>query len=87
MKQYIINENELKYLLKESQLLNALQSGGVDNWQGYDESIYQYETDQHVKIDYIDDVLSRYAIYKEKSIITLDDAEEMYNELDNISKT
>ena len=87
MKQYIINENELKYLLKESQLLNALQSGGVDNWQGYDESIYQYETDQHVKIDYIDDVLSRYTIYNKETIITLDDAEEMYNELDNISKT
>lgn len=87
MKQYIINENELKDLLKESQLLNALQSGGVDNWQGYDESIYQYETDQHVKIDYIDDVLSRYTTYNKETIITLDNAEEMYNELDNLSKT
>lgn len=34
--------SELKDLLKASFKLDALEGGGVDNWEGYDESLSYY---------------------------------------------
>lgn len=34
--------SELKDLLKASFKLDALEGGGVDNWEGYDESLSHY---------------------------------------------
>lgn len=42
MKQYIINEKELKTLIKNSCMYKALEQGGVDNWVGYDISKEDY---------------------------------------------
>lgn len=38
-KKYIIKEKELVRLLKAEAILNALEAGGVDNWDWYGESI------------------------------------------------
>lgn len=38
MKNYVINEKELKHLLEDSWELTRLINNGVDNWQGYYES-------------------------------------------------
>ena len=43
MKKYIIDENELYRLLKYSMILEALENGGVDNWEWYGDSIYDYK--------------------------------------------
>lgn len=43
MKKYIIDENELYNLLESSMILEALENGGVDNWEWYDVSIYDYK--------------------------------------------
>ena len=43
MKNYIVSEDELKRLLKDSATLTALEMGGVDNWEWYGESIADYE--------------------------------------------
>lgn len=42
MKQYIINEDDLRDLLHSYYLLSALEYGGVDNWDWYSESIEDY---------------------------------------------
>lgn len=37
-----LTHSELKDLLKASFKLDALEGGGVDNWEGYDESLSHY---------------------------------------------
>lgn len=41
-KRYIIKADILKFLLENSYVLEALQSGGVDNWDYYDEALDEY---------------------------------------------
>lgn len=41
-KKISISEEEYDSLLNDSILLNCLQMMGVDNWDGYDEAIEQY---------------------------------------------
>ena len=41
-KKISISEEEYDSLLKDSILLNCLRMMGVDNWNGYDEAIEQY---------------------------------------------
>lgn len=36
MKYYKISEDALKELIRESKFLDALESYGLDNWDGYD---------------------------------------------------
>lgn len=38
-KKYIVSENDLIKLLEAEAVLNALEAGGVDNWDWYGESI------------------------------------------------
>ena len=38
----IIEESELLELLSDSEKLNALNNGGVDNWEWYGESIKNF---------------------------------------------
>lgn len=38
-----IEKNELEELLKAWHLMNALDHGGVDNWEWYGDSIHDYE--------------------------------------------
>ena len=83
MKQYIINEDDLIDLLRESQLLLALSVGGINNWDGFAKSIKNYETYTECDIYDVTDELCKFSIYKDD----MDEAKELYNELDNISKT
>ena len=83
MKQYIIDRDKLEILLKESQLLNALIAGGVENWEWYSDSINQFEIDFACDINDVEGMLYNFPIYKDD----MSEAEELYNELDNISKT
>ena len=41
-KKISISEEEYETLLNDSILLNCLEMMGVDNWDGYDEAIEQY---------------------------------------------
>ena len=41
-KKISISKEEYEALLNDSILLNCLQMMGVDNWDGYDEAIEQY---------------------------------------------
>ena len=45
MKYYKINEEDLKYFIECRARLEALESGGVDNWSWYGESYSDYLTD------------------------------------------
>lgn len=42
MKRYVIREDTLKALLRDSSKCKALEYGGVDNWSGYDLSVEDY---------------------------------------------
>ena len=42
MKYYLIEESRLKQLLESEARLDALEWGGVDNWEWYGESLNQY---------------------------------------------
>lgn len=42
MKYYLIEESRLKRLLESEARLDALEWGGVDNWEWYGESLSQY---------------------------------------------
>lgn len=42
MKYYKISEDQLKSFIESEEILTALQSGGVDNWSWYGESLYNY---------------------------------------------
>lgn len=52
MKQYIIDEKDLLYLIEEAMRLRCLEQDGVDNWVGYMES----------KKDFIKEELESYGI-------------------------
>jgi hypothetical protein len=43
MARYLIEENELISLLRDKLTLEALENGGVDNWQWYGESLHEHE--------------------------------------------
>ena len=45
MKYYKISETELKYLIRCRAELEALESGGVDNWSWYSDSRADYLED------------------------------------------
>ena len=60
MNKYQIEEKELLSLIRRDAKLSALEHGGVDNWEGYDESLNDY--DDEVKID-----LSKYSNSAEES--------------------
>ena len=45
MKYYKISEKYLKYLIESRARLEALESGGVDNWSWYGESYSDYLAD------------------------------------------
>lgn len=85
MKQYIINEEDLRDLLVCKQYLLALENAGVDNWEWYGEAIDSFEKENGVDIDFVEDTLSNFTVYSADK--SLDEAEELYKELDNISKT
>jgi hypothetical protein len=42
---YLITEENLLKLEKDSLILSALENGGVDNWDWYDVSIYTFAND------------------------------------------
>ena len=42
MKYYEVDEQDLKSLLYQAHKLTALESGGVDNWNWYGESIFEF---------------------------------------------
>ncbi len=48
VKKYIINEKELKELIKDSCKLNALENGGVDNWEWYGEALEEYNDEEEI---------------------------------------
>lgn len=60
-KLYRIEENELRYLIGTSIELEALVSGGVDNWSWYSDSINDYCNDyaeiNHVDVECINDIV------------------------------
>lgn len=41
-KWYMVSASELRELIHDSMKLCALESGGVDNWGGYSESIHEF---------------------------------------------
>ena len=73
MKFYKISEEDLKYLIKCRALLEALESGGVDNWSWYSESRADYLNemkeayglDQEEGLDFSDIVNKEIQSYKE----------------------
>lgn len=78
MKQYIINEDELKELLNAYFTLDALECGGVDNWEWYGDSFQEYLKDRLEKGSYdntyegfqilIDNELASYEVYHDDYI-------------------
>lgn len=55
---YILTENQLRSLLEDHLTLTALENGGVDNWEWYEDSIHEFEyydekrgmnTDRHLE--------------------------------------
>tara|TARA_Y100000780_G_C13682823_1_gene416628 strand:- start:397 stop:588 length:192 start_codon:yes stop_codon:yes gene_type:complete len=41
-RRYILDEDFYKELIKDQHLLTCLQNNGVDNWQGWDDAIDEY---------------------------------------------
>jgi len=39
VKARIMYDRKYNYLMKQEQILNALQAAGVDNWEGYEDAI------------------------------------------------
>lgn len=71
---YIIDECELKSLLRRSVELDALEIAGVDNWNYYIESFEDYfrdemeDTGKYVDgclTDYVDSLVDNYPTYEE----------------------
>lgn len=54
MEMKLIRKNELAELLRDSLKLRCLEAAGVDNWEWYDEAMYDYEADE-----YTDDELTK----------------------------
>jgi len=46
METVTISKKEYEELLKKSRKLRALENGGVDNWEWYDESLTKYYDDE-----------------------------------------
>ena len=61
----IIPKNEFADLLRDSDKLNRLECGGVDNWEWYGESLYSDEDSFYEEIqDMSDDDLIDFCGYK-----------------------
>lgn len=48
MKKYILSEKQLEKLLMDSLKFSALDIGGVDNWIGYSDSLYNFLKDEEI---------------------------------------
>lgn len=64
-KKYIITESELRELLHDTLQLEALYSGGVDNWDWYGASIRDYEERNGDIEETIENLLSDYPPFVE----------------------
>ena len=58
-----MSKNELSskriiQLLKAEKLLNALEAGGVDNWEGYDESLKDLRKEEEIDNLVVDTIYS-----------------------------
>ena len=60
MTKRIIEEDELLQLLEHDAILSALESGGVDNWDWYEDSMEDLEFPD-------DESLAKYPVYHEES--------------------
>lgn len=49
-----VEEKRLAELLREEWKLNALEAGGVDNWEWYEESLFH--SDEGKALNYIEDM-------------------------------
>lgn len=77
MKYYEIDEQDLKSLLYQAHKLTALESGGVDNWGWYGESISEFckEVKEEIPVlknepevyleDIADEALKQYKVIRE----------------------
>ena len=68
----LINEKELAQLLLDRAQLNALEIGGVDNWNGYDEA-FVIDRDENGDYSYrelreksIEEITKYYEDYEER---------------------
>ena len=68
----LINEKELAQLLLDRAQLNALEIGGVDNWNGYDEA-FVIDRDENGDYSYrelreksIEEITKDYEDYEER---------------------
>lgn len=78
MKYYEIREDDLKSLLYESYQMQALESGGVDNWSWYGESISEFCKEMKEEIpalqnqsevyieDIVDKTIKNYKVIREE---------------------
>jgi len=78
MKYYEIDEHDLKNLLYQAHKLTALESGGVDNWSWYGESISDFCEEAKEEIpalknnseiyleDIVDEVIKSYKVIREE---------------------
>lgn len=78
MKYYEIDEHDLKNLLYQAHKLTALESGGVDNWSWYGESISDFCEEAKEEIpalknnsevyleDIVDEVIKNYKVIREE---------------------
>lgn len=64
----LIDENRLRELLIAEYKLNALETGGVDNWDWYGEALYSDEEDGYNLNDYEEN-------YLENDLNSFNDAE------------
>lgn len=77
MKKYIISENKLRQLLKDEIKLEALEHGGVDNWEWYGDSIQDYL--KECNVEEIEDLIEKeLEIYSEVKPYTPIDLEKFY---------
>lgn len=60
--QYLIDKSTLEFLLKSSKKLQALESGGVDNWEWCGECISEFE-ELNGDIDNVEEDLKNFKIY------------------------
>lgn len=64
-KKYVkISTDKLRDLYRDSERLNALECGGVDNWEWYGEAIHEYlsdtpydDFDEYIENEYSDESL------------------------------
>ena len=78
MKYYAVTEDELRRLILNDLTLEALSSGGVDNWSWYGEALTEYvkdEYDYNPKEEGVCDAFERAA----------DETLKLYQELKNLS--